>query len=291
MGGGGIRGVAVVSAVKKTDAWMPLWIGAYLADTQHLTRDEHGAYFLLMMAYWRNGGPLPDDDKRLGAIVKASPKEWKALRPTLAEFFTIADGSWSQKRIDAELVAAKDRSKKNEARAKKAAQARWDTCQEDAPSNAPSIQEALPEDMLGQCPTSHISHLTPVPGTQPVVAEEENHLYPLMGMSGPSSAGAACLAMKSVGVADTSPGNAKLRALLDAGATVEEFVDAGRKAVAANAGFGYALKVVENGRKQAAQLAAQVHRGPLQAATHTNKQEALELRNRQVAAEWAAEGA
>ena len=70
----------------KTDAWMPLWIGAYLADTQHLTRDEHGAYFLLMMAYWRNKGPLQDDDKRLSSIVKASPKEWKELRPVLVEF-------------------------------------------------------------------------------------------------------------------------------------------------------------------------------------------------------------
>lgn len=92
--------------MSKTDIWMPLYIADYLADTQHLTRDEHGAYLLLMMAYWRTGTALPDDDKRLAAICKASPKEWKELRPTLAEFFTVGDGVWHQKRIEEEYAKA-----------------------------------------------------------------------------------------------------------------------------------------------------------------------------------------
>lgn len=88
--------------MSKPDSWMPLYVADYLADTLHLTRDEHGAYFLLMMAYWRNGGPLLDDDKRLASIAKASPKEWKDLRPAMEEFFTVADGVWTHKRIDQE---------------------------------------------------------------------------------------------------------------------------------------------------------------------------------------------
>jgi uncharacterized protein YdaU (DUF1376 family) len=85
---------------------MPLWIGAYLADTMHLTRDEHGGYLLLIMAYWRSGSPLPDDDKKLSAIVSASQKEWRELRDVLSEFFHVGDGVWSHKRIDQELKSA-----------------------------------------------------------------------------------------------------------------------------------------------------------------------------------------
>ncbi len=105
----------------KIDAWMPLWIGAYLADTQHLSRDEHGAYLLLIMAYWRGAAPLPDDDKRLASIVKASLREWKALRPVLAEFFMVGDGLWRHKRIDHELGKAKDNQAQRSAAGKASA--------------------------------------------------------------------------------------------------------------------------------------------------------------------------
>jgi uncharacterized protein YdaU (DUF1376 family) len=91
---------------KKPDDWMPLRIGLYLADTTHLTRDQHGAYLLLLMAYWRRGGPLPADDARLAATTKATPAEWRKLKPVLAEFFNERDGFWHQKRADKELNVA-----------------------------------------------------------------------------------------------------------------------------------------------------------------------------------------
>lgn len=137
----------------KTDAWMPLWIGAYLADTQHLSRDEHGAYLLLLMAYWRNDGPLPDDDKRLSAIAKASHKEWKELRPTIAEFFVVSDGRWTQKRVEAELAQSKDRKNKAVSKAQAAAGARWSQAKNNTSSNAPSNAPSIPQALLKQCPT------------------------------------------------------------------------------------------------------------------------------------------
>lgn len=160
---------------EKTDAWMPLWIGAYLADTQHLTRDEHGGYLLLLMAYWRARAALPDDDKRLAAIVKASPAEWKRLRPTMAEFFTVRDAAWWHKRVEAEIVDADTRKAGAVSKAQAAAEARWGKGgkqpSSSPPSNASSIPQALPEECPTPSPTplppeEKTSHLSVAPARQ-----------------------------------------------------------------------------------------------------------------------------
>lgn len=111
---------------KKTDDWMPLHIGVYLRDTPHLTREQHGAYLLLLMAYWTKGGPLPADDVQLAAIVKATPAEWrKKLRPIIAPFFTERDGLWHQKRAEAELATARELTESRSRAGKAGAESRW----------------------------------------------------------------------------------------------------------------------------------------------------------------------
>lgn len=86
---------------------MPWYIGDYLADTMHLGDAEaHGAYLLLIATYWRNGGPLVDENYFLRSSAKLSDFRWKKLRPTLAKFFTVEDGVWRHKRIDHELQKA-----------------------------------------------------------------------------------------------------------------------------------------------------------------------------------------
>ena len=148
---------------EKVDAWMPLWIGAYLADTMHLSRDSHGGYLLLLFAYWRNRGPLPDDEEDLAGITKSTPAEWKKLRPRLARFFTIEDGTWSHTRADKELVKAGQHKAAAVSKAKAGAQARWDKHRKDATGNAPSIDQALPK----LC-------TTPTPTTPPSSGSEPN---------------------------------------------------------------------------------------------------------------------
>lgn len=137
----------------KTDAWMPLWIGAYLADTMKLTTVQHGAYLLLLMAYWRERSPLPDDDDELRSITKTDKGEWKRIRPVMAKFFKVDGGVWWHKRVEHEIASANERSKKAVEKAEKAAQARWGAKPKNAPSNAPSIPQALPEDVHEECPT------------------------------------------------------------------------------------------------------------------------------------------
>jgi uncharacterized protein YdaU (DUF1376 family) len=105
----------------RAKTWMPLYIGDYLADTMHLSFAEHGAYLLLIFAYWRTGTALPSDDKKLAGICKASAEEWRALKPTLSEFFQISDGTWRHGRIEKELADAQAGYEKRRA----AAEARW----------------------------------------------------------------------------------------------------------------------------------------------------------------------
>ena len=117
-----------------------------------LTTVQHGAYFLLLMAYWRERSPLKDSDDELRSITKTDRSEWKKMRPVIAEFFKVADGVWWHKRVEQEMAAADERSKKAKEKAQKGADARWKDRQKGATGDAPSIPQALPEDKPNQCP-------------------------------------------------------------------------------------------------------------------------------------------
>lgn len=82
---------------------IPFWTDAYIADTQHLTNEEHGVYVRLLMSAWRSPGcALPNDDKRLAIMVGVTMKKWAALKPTVMAFWTLEDGLWRQKRLTRE---------------------------------------------------------------------------------------------------------------------------------------------------------------------------------------------
>lgn len=112
--------------------WMPLYVADYLADTGHLSAAEHGAYMLLIMHYWTNGG-LPDDERRLARIARMSEDEWRAARDELASFFQ--DG-WRHARIDAELAKSEEISSKRKA----AAEQRHNKSNANASANAEQVQ-------------------------------------------------------------------------------------------------------------------------------------------------------
>jgi uncharacterized protein YdaU (DUF1376 family) len=139
----------------KVDIWMPLYIADYLADTSRLTTEQHGAYLLLLIDYWRNG-PLPDDDAVLAQITRMSPDAWSNARSTLQAFFKQSGSRWVHGRVEAEIAKAKRNGEVNSTRAKAAARARWgaeSNTESNAPSIAPSKPEAMLEDMLEECPS------------------------------------------------------------------------------------------------------------------------------------------
>lgn len=105
--------------------WFAFDADAYTGDTAHLTCEEHGAYLLLMLAYYRSEKPLPATDRALASICKLTPERWLECRPALAPFFVDADGVWRHERCDAEIAKRKAEYEKHVARAKAGANARW----------------------------------------------------------------------------------------------------------------------------------------------------------------------
>jgi uncharacterized protein YdaU (DUF1376 family) len=110
--------------VGKADIWMPVYIGDYLADTMHLSTEQHGAYLLLLFHLWRRG-ILHDDDVALAKITGLNKSAWSNARLVLAEFFSIQDGLWRHGRVERERirVAAKQQSRAKSA--KLASSIRW----------------------------------------------------------------------------------------------------------------------------------------------------------------------
>jgi len=128
----------------KADIWMPFYVSDYLADTMHLSTEEHGAYLMLILHYWKSG-PIPDDDARLALITKMGDA-WSNASSTLKAFFKQCNGMLIHSRIDKERQDAIDNKDRNQARARAAASKRWE-------NNAPSNATSIPQAMLNECPS------------------------------------------------------------------------------------------------------------------------------------------
>jgi uncharacterized protein YdaU (DUF1376 family) len=100
--------------------YYPHHIGDYQRDTATLSLAEHGAYRLLMDAYYVGEAPLPDDHTALCRIVRAMTKaERDAVATVMAAFFKSKDGKLVHKRIAHEIAAYKANADKNRENGKK----------------------------------------------------------------------------------------------------------------------------------------------------------------------------
>jgi uncharacterized protein YdaU (DUF1376 family) len=93
---------------------MPFVVSDYIADTTHLSLEEHGAYLLLLFAMWRHEGFLPDIDADNARLLGVAPKHWLKLKARLAPFLIAANGRLSQKRLQIQwnwAIEQRDRQK------------------------------------------------------------------------------------------------------------------------------------------------------------------------------------
>lgn len=86
--------------------YMQLYVADYLGDTQHLTTEQHGAYLLILMAMWRAGGTLPNDEAKLARIARVTLKRWHLIAPDVMDFFEVEGGELTQNRLRKEIEKA-----------------------------------------------------------------------------------------------------------------------------------------------------------------------------------------
>jgi uncharacterized protein YdaU (DUF1376 family) len=95
------------------DIWFPTYIGDFFTVTASMTGHEVGAFQLIIAQLWRAGGAIKADDKQLGKLVKANPRQWTEIKETLWPLFEIKAGMLTHPATTLEIEKARaNREKK-----------------------------------------------------------------------------------------------------------------------------------------------------------------------------------
>lgn len=260
-------------------------IGDYDADTAHLTWLEDMAYTRLMRLYYRKESPIPTDVGQACRLVRATAKDERAAVETvLREFFTLREDGWHQERCNAEVAKYQERVEHNRRVGKKGGRPRKSIATAE-PGGNPEPQKEKPE----QNPPGYFREPGQNPPQSPVPSPHTPDSVPdgtdggaPSGRKSPADltkdelwkAGKSLLAQAGLPVAQCGSFVGKL--VKDYGDQV--VVEAVRAAVAARPAdpMEYLKAICQRAAGQRPAV---------------NKQEALEQRNRNVADEWAAQGA
>ena len=215
-----------------------LYIGDYQRDTAHLSVTEHGAYLLMLQHYYATEKPLPVG-KALHRMLRAQDKaEREAIDAVVAQFWRETDDGLVNDRADVEITKAGAQAETNRtiAQAREAKRKASREANEESTNRATKDQ---PNHSHSQTPesASHSARET----TPPAMVTK---------------------ALKTVGIAG-SPSHPTLIALVNAGATPQEFLDAAPSAKGKGKPFEYLLSVVAGRRQEAAALAPGLHRGAM----------------------------
>lgn len=246
------------------------FIGDFQRDTGHLSLTERGAYLALIHHYYATEIPLPNNLDSLCRIAGAvSSIERKAVKSIIA-FFEVVDSGLMHNRIEAEIHKAGEISNTN----RDIALAREEKRRAEKLAKLEHVNSTFRAKSVAR--TEHEQSTNQTPDTRHHINQELKHTEETLTIPKINELGRVCLAIKSNGIIDINPSNPTFTALLEAGATVDEFTNAAIQAV--NAGkpkFSYLLGIVKNQREAAAKLI--LHKGALPAM---NSREA----GRQVAA-------
>ena len=207
-------------------AALPLFGDAYMADTRHLTLEEHGAYLMLLLIAWRSPDcSLPDDDARLGRMLGITPKKWAKLKPSVMSFWKLTETGWQQERLTKEFRFVAKKSEQN----RQSANSRWNdkSLKNKDSDDADAYAGAMPDG----CPSTSTS-----------TSHEEEEEEERAGAK-PDSVEEIARLIGNAGGINHNPANdhgryadnlAHVREWMKIGATVDEMTECARRVCASN---------------------------------------------------------
>lgn len=264
--------------------YWPRWISAIKKRTATLSLAEMGAYDRLLDHYYAEEQPLPADlDECCRIAVALTKDERKAVEKVLAKFFTMKPDGYRNERADEEIALALPKIAAAKANGSKGGRPKGTRKQptENPPGfqQEPTPKAPHPQKVGGIEPDGSTP---PAAGGDPAQSGEYEPPAdaPLPGIEYARIAGQ----IRRAGMGSLDPGYPAFRALVDAGATADEFTGFVAEALTKSQPFKWLIGAVAGERTRAAALATQLHRGPM-----PNKQEAIEQRNAAVGDAWLAE--
>jgi uncharacterized protein YdaU (DUF1376 family) len=263
---------------RKPDVWMPFFIGDYLAATTHLTTEQHGAYFLLLLAAWKRGGTLPNNDSQLASIAKLSTARWRQHGPVLREFFDEEGDQLTQGRLVQEYQAAVKANEAQKSNGVKGGRPRKTETQKKPTGSEKENPRANPTETPSPSPTPRASKYEASGDSAPSAAGSveagdrsgrfEGHAEP---QATPNPVAAFAIALTQAGFQCTSL-NPDLVAYVQAGGTVDHLRQCAALPDAQGKSATYPIRIA---RRELATAAAPVVATPIRAAAPSRQAQGL----------------
>jgi uncharacterized protein YdaU (DUF1376 family) len=238
------------------------YIGDFQRDTGHLSLTERGAYLALIHHYYATEKPLPNNIDALCRIAGAvSAIERKAVKVAIS-FFDSVDSGLMHSRIEAEIHKAGEQSNTNRdialaREAKRRAERIAKLEHENSTNRTESVPRNEHENSTNQTPdTRHQTY-------ELINIQETNNIVEV------SNVASVCIAMKKVyeenrvAPIDIIHSDQTLLALVCAGASEQEFIDATNLAIQKGVKniFKYAIGTVKGQRENVKNI--NIHQGKM----------------------------
>jgi uncharacterized protein YdaU (DUF1376 family) len=229
-------------------------LGDYAKKAGRLSMLQHGSYTLLIDSCY-DREQFPTLEEAIEWTWASTTEEVEAVTFVLRKFFTLENGVYVQKRIQEEIAEYHGKAETN----KRIAIERETKRKE---NNTKRAKESTNREQdVNEAPPNH------KPLTNNHKPIEQTHTVEDCNVVEVTEIGRVCLAIKSEfdlqnkQILDINQSNPTLIALVDAGATPEEFADAAKKSATSGKGFSYLLGIVKRQREEAAKL--NLHRGAM----------------------------
>lgn len=247
--------------VKKSETWLRARTGYVRA---HL--------LLLWTEAWEQSpcGSLPNDDELISLMLDMDPEDFAKHRAVLMRGWWLAeDGRLYHDTIVERVLDMIEKRMSNAERARKSrdkkgkSQAGNTRVTRDAPvtDGYPTCEFDTKNQNQNQNQISPNGDTPPPPALETVTAVDAAGVGFV-----PTPAGLVCKLLKQAGIASVSPGHQDLITLLEAGATVDEFLAVVPQALKKSNPFTWLLATLIAQRKRAAQDLGEMHKGAMPAA-------------------------